>query len=167
MNDGMLCTVPGDCPGGACNPCNNNSPHPGVCNGPTQATVTGTFAAGDIAVALPLAITVLDSAIQFGPDQLPCTADDTPTDPPAGVPVSLSTGTNTIRVFDAGNSAGAKIAPGEICGLDPCVAQVVGQGVSCPNLNASMITGTKFGGGFPAFDTQAGDIATVFQFIAE
>jgi hypothetical protein len=167
MNDGMPCTMPGDCPMGTCSACNNSAPHPGVCNSPTQATVAGTFVAGDIAVALPLAITVLDTAANFGPDGLPCTADDTPADPPAAVPVSLSTGTNTIRIFDSGSIAGATIGPGQTCGANPCVAQIVGQGLSCANLNAGMLTGTKFGGGFPAFDTAAGDIATVFQFEAQ
>jgi len=165
-NAGMLCTVPADCPGGDCIPCNTNSPHPGVCNSPTNVAVSGTFSAGDIVIALPLAIKVLPTAAANGPDLLPCTADDLG-DPPAAVTVSLSTGTNTVTVYDAGNTAGAKIGPGETCGANPCVASITGQGTSCANLNAGMVSGVKFGGGFPAFDTQAGDIGTVFQFVAQ
>jgi hypothetical protein len=97
---------------------------------------------------------------------LPCTPDDTASPaPPVGV--LLSTGTNTVKVFDVGNNAGLKIQPGINCGSFPCAAQVSGLGTSCANLNAGMIAGTTFGGGFPAFDSPAGDIATTFQFTVE
>ena len=49
----------------------------------------------------------------------------------------------------------------------PCLSQISGQGTTCANLTAGTLTGTKFGGGFPAVDSQVADITTVFQFIAQ
>jgi hypothetical protein len=166
-NANMLCTMPSDCPGGACNPCNANSPHPGVCNSGTKIDIgPAIFAAGDARIVFPLAIKVLATAADNGPDGLACTDDDLG-DPPASVPVVLSTGTNTVQIFDAGNTACAEIGPGQQCGADPCIAQITGKGVSCANLDAENINGTTLGGGFPAYDTQAGDIGTTFQFILQ
>jgi len=125
---------------------------------------TGTFTAGDMRVALPLSITLLASSTLFGPDGLPCTADDQPTSPPAPVTVVLSTGTNTINIYDAGNLAGVRIGPGAQCGASACQAQLLGNPVSCSNLLTGNVTGMILGGGFPALDTTASDIATVFQF---
>jgi hypothetical protein len=166
-NAGMLCTDDLDCPMASCSTCNTDSPHPGICNSPTHVTQGGTFASGDIAVALPLAISILANSTMFGSDGLACTSDDTPPNPPAPVLVTLSTGTNSVAIYDANNTAGASIAPGATCGFTPCVAEITGQGLSCPNLLAGMVAGTKFGGGFPAFDTASGDLATVFQFVAQ
>jgi hypothetical protein len=165
-NDGGVCDGDEDCPESTCGgPCSGTSPHPGTCNSPTVATIGGTFVAGDMVVTLPLAISILPSAAEFGPDQLACTADDMPPTAPAGVPVALSTGVNTIQVFDAANSPGVGITPGAACGAAPCVSRIDGTGTSCTNLMAGNLSGVVFGGGFPALDSAAGDIATTFQFV--
>ena len=166
-NEGAVCTVDAECPGSTCGACNAEQPHLAVCNSPTNNVSTGTFAAGDIQVTLPLAIAVLDSPAQFGPDTLPCTADDTPSSPAAPVSVVLSTGTNTAKVFDTGNQSGLTTGPGETCGALPCQTQTVGNGLSCVDLDAENVSGMAFGGGFPALDTLAGDIATTFKFVAQ
>lgn len=54
-----------------------------------------------------------------------------------------------------------------MCSATPCVAEVSGSGISCANLDASLVSGTTFGGGFPALDTSIGDIATIFQFVIQ
>jgi hypothetical protein len=167
-NDGMVCTSDGDCPESTCGGlCNTASQHPATCNSPTVVEIGGTFAPGDMVVTLPLAISILDSPAQFGADGLACTGDDMPPNPPAAVPVALSTGLNSINVYDAANSPGLSISPGATCGGGlPCVAQVDGQGLSCQELLTSgSLSGVIMGGGFPALDTAAGDIATVFQFV--
>jgi len=153
-------------------------------------------------ITLPLAISILEVS-NFGPDMLACTADDMPPSPPAGVPVGLSTGTNTINVYDAANNAGGLIGPssntactmgggqciaGELCqnvanpaqacsgptcqckrmcGSSPCAAQIIGVPVTCANIASGNLSGTVLGGGFPALDTTAGDIATTFTFVIQ
>ena len=88
-NDGTLCTTNTDCTGGGtCTFCNTSGnslsgAHPGVCNSPTVLTQSGTFAAGDLGVALPLSIVTMPlpaptPPAQYGPDNLACTADDLP-----------------------------------------------------------------------------------------
>jgi cysteine-rich repeat protein len=183
-NDGSICTTDTDCPMGSCIYCNINpvflgGAHPGVCNSPQQVLQSGTFGAGSMAVSLPLAISVLSAPaptppVDWGPDHLACTDDDSERPPgtptPAPLPpvsVTLSTGTNTVNIYDAGNVAGNRIGPGALCSGKPCVAQVTGQGLSCTDLSANNLTGLRFGGGFPAIETQAGDIATIFQFSAQ
>jgi cysteine-rich repeat protein len=167
-NEGLVCenAVP-DCNGEDCTLCNADSPHAQICNSPTESVLSGTFGAGDLVISAPLEISILDTAANFGPDGLPCTADDTPADPSAPVQVQLGTGTNRVFVFDAGNSNGAVIGPGETCGATPCFAEINGTPISCADLTAGNVSGLKFGGGFPAVDTTAGDIATVFQFVAK
>jgi hypothetical protein len=173
-NEGALCTQDSDCPTSTCTFCNigtNGGPHPAVCNSPQVVVQSGTFAAGDVAVSLPLSLTILSQPAptppaDYGADHLPCTVDDTAAPEPP-VTVTLSTGTNSINVYDVGNTAGAKISPTSSCAGQPCVAQITGQGLSCPNLVGGNVSGLKFGGGFPAVDSPAGDIATVFQFTAQ
>jgi hypothetical protein len=167
-NDGTVCLADTDCTGGGV--C-AGGPHQGVCNSPQHVVQSGTFAAGDTALSLPLSLTILSAPAptppaDWGPDHLPCTNDDTAAPAPP-VTVALSTGTNSVFVYDAGNIAGAKIAPGSLCTGAPCVAQITGQGISCSALDLGSASGLKLGGGFPAVDTQAGDIATVFQFTVQ
>ena len=174
-NDGTLCTSNANCTGGGtCSFCNIGSgggPHPAVCNSPQVVQLGGSFAAGDVAVSLPLALTIEGAPAptppaDWGADHLPCTADDTAAPSPP-VTALLSTGTNTIFVYDVGNTSGAKISPTSTCGGVPCVAQITGAGISCSTLVGGSATGLKFGGGFPAVDSPAGDIATIFQFTAQ
>lgn len=203
-NAGGICDDDGDCPGSTCGgPCNTSSFHPNICNSPTVATIEGTYGPGDMVITQPLAISIL-SADLLGPDMLACTPDDTPPSPPAGVPVALSTGTNTINVFDAANDAGGRIGPSsntactmgggqcpagelcrnaantmlacaadqtcqckQMCGSFPCAAQIIGAPVLCSALQSGDLSGVTLGGGFPALDTTAGDIATTFTFVVE
>jgi len=168
-NDDLVCGDDDDCPGGGtCSPCSNSGNHAGICNSPVRTTITGTFAAGDMLIVMPLAITQLANS-EFGPDNLPCTADDTPATPPAAVPVALSTGVNSIRVFDANNNATLRVAPGSQCGFAPCIAQTQGTPLSCAALDASSdLSGTAIGGGFPALDIAViNDMATTFKFVIE
>jgi hypothetical protein len=204
INAGMICTVDGDCPAAACVCCNTGGAsecglHTSstTCNSPIQVTQSGVFGAGDLAVALPLALQVLDGAsvpppAQYGDDGLACTSDDrvgacsvttgTPClvnghcpggetcqiAPPAAVTVALSTGTNEVRLYDANNVSGNRIIDGQSCVIATCVAKIIGDGATCPDLTAGTLTGLKFGGGFPALDVDpTGDIATVFQFTAQ
>ena len=184
-NDGTLCTSGTDCTGGGgcgfCNIGNNGGSTPGLCNSPAQAVLSGTFGAGDMAIALPLAISVLSAPsapppVDWGPDGLPCTDDDsqrppgTPTPVPLpGVSVALSTGTNSMFVYDANNTAGLILGPGSKCTGVPCIAQVVGKKTSCDNVMAGNVSGIQIGGGFPALEAALGtqDIVTNFQFVFE
>jgi len=170
-NNGLFCTLDTDCPSGVCIPCSGNDTqtnHAGVCSSPTKFTQSGTFGVGALQVAVPLAIQILAAdGTQNGPDALPCTTDDTPNAPPAPVVVVLSTGTTTIKIYDANNINNNKIAPGEICSGSPCVAELTGTPFSCSTLATSVTAGGKISGGFPAVDTLASDIATTFQFVSQ
>jgi hypothetical protein len=166
--------VAGGSPNSRCKLCNiatGGGLHPAVCNSPQTLQQSGTFTAGDVQVTLPLALTVESAPAptppaDWGADHLPCTGDDTAVPAPP-VTVSLSTGTNSIFVYDVGNTSGVTISPTSNCGASPCVAQITGAGISCSTLVGGSASGLKFGGGFPAVDTPAGDIATVFQFTAQ
>ncbi len=173
-NAGVVCTMDAQCPASTCEPCNiglNDGPHTNVCNSPVKAIQSTAFGSGDFVVGLSLGITLLSAPAptppaDYGPDGLPCTGDDT-ADPANPVAVALSSGTNNVSVFDVGNVSGNKIVPGAMCGVFPCAASVTGIPVTCANLNAGMVSGMRFGGGFPALDTPAGDIATTFQFTVQ
>ncbi len=160
-NAGKSCSTASDCPSGTCV---ITAKHPGVCNSPSQVVQSGTYAAGDMAIALPLGLTILSSPQangapptdgSWGPDGLPCTGDEPGAASPP-VTVLLSTGTNIVYVYDANNIAGTVVT-----------AQVNGHGVSCPNLIGGTVTGMTLGGGFGAVDSTAGDIATIFQFLGQ
>jgi len=167
-NNGNVCDANDDCPSGVCIPCSGNDTatnHTGVCRSPTRFTQSGTFAPGAMLIPVPLAIQLLDTdGSQNGPDALPCTADDTPDAPPAPVTVVLGTGKATLKVYDANNLNNDQIAPGALCSGLPCVAELTGGAFSCATLATSVTAGGRIVGGFPAADTLAGDIATVFQF---
>jgi hypothetical protein len=168
------CTTDDQCPGSNCGACNigtNNGPHTGVCNSPTVLEQGGNFVAGDTAVALPLAIALLDARTDpppadYGADGLPCTPDDA-APPGNAVPVALSSGTNQVFIYDRANTAGLVLGPGQLCGASPCAASVAGQGISCAMVDQGTLAGLTLGGGFPALDSPAGDIATTFQFTLE
>jgi hypothetical protein len=169
--DQQRCATVADCPGGTdCTACAQTDPpllgHENACNSGVKATLGGTFDAGDMIVVIPLAILQLQND-EWGPDNLPCSEDDTPANPPAAVPVSLSTGTNSVSIYDANSNKTLSVKPGVKCGAADCAAQVNGAPLSCAALEGSgNIAGTAFGGGFPALDIAVlGDIATTFNFV--
>lgn len=169
--DQQRCTTLDDCPGGtACSPCAQQDPptqgHAGICNSGVEGNLSGTFDPGDLVVVMPLAILQLQNN-EWGPDNLPCSPDDTPAEPPAAVPVTLSTGRNTVRIFDANNNATQTLEPGVKCGAPDCAAQVDGAPMSCSALDGNgNIAGTAFGGGFPALDIAViSDMVTTFNFV--
>ncbi|HYD49197.1 MAG TPA: hypothetical protein VEB21_12650, partial [Terriglobales bacterium] len=54
-----------------------------------------------------------------------------------------------------------------ICTTAPCLAELSGNPLQCDDLDADDFTELRFGGSFPALDTQALDITTLFQFQAQ
>jgi len=169
-NDGLRCDSVDDCPGGTgCTACAGQNPpiagHAGICNSATRATLAGAFDPGDMIVVMPLAILQLRPN-EHGPDGLPCTEDDTPAGTPAAVPITLSTGQNTVRLFDVNNFAVQRIGPEFTCGFAPCIAQTNGVPASCAAIDATGdLAGMAVGGGFPALDVAVvGDMATTFKF---
>lgn len=176
--DQLVCSTVDDCPGGnSCGFCNNGSTdiqalyHSPAqpCNSGVRASLAGNFGAGDMLVVVPLAILQLPVS-EFGPDKLPCTADDVPSEPAAAVPVSLSTGSNSIAIYDANNTASSKLGPGASCGIaGPCLAQTQGVATTCSAIDSTQnVAGLAFGGGFPGLDiAPLGDIVTTFKFIVQ
>jgi len=175
VNGGDVCTTNAQCPGSSCGVCNigtGGGPHAGACNSPTTFMQAGTFGSGAAAVGFPLSIALYDAYTpgigaptppEFGADGLPCTPDDN-APPPNAVPVALSTGTNSVYIYDRANQAGTILGPGQQCGAFSCIAQAVGTGIPCTSIDQGNLDGFTLGGGFPALDSPAGDIATTFRF---
>jgi hypothetical protein len=128
--------------------------HSGVCNSPLQTTLAGTFASGDMLLGLPVDIATLSSSAQYGPDGLPCTVDDSGT--PGATTVQLTTGTTTVNIYDANNTAGATQT-----------AVVSGARLSCATMTGGTMTGLKIVGGLPGLHTPLNDAVTTFQFVAQ
>jgi len=166
-NAGLACTSGTDCPDGTCELCNPVSPHAGVCNSPTCTASSGAFAAGDLHVAVGLAVTLPGTQPgSLGPDGLACTADDVGAGTITATPVLLGSGTTEVTIFDAGNVAGSVVGPGAQCGPVPCVASVSGAGASCQALASGQTAGLVVAGGAAQLDLSAGDVATTFRFVA-
>jgi cysteine-rich repeat protein len=170
-NDQQRCTTVADCPGGTdCTACAQTDPpligHENACNSGVKATLGGTFDSGDMIVVIPLAILQLQND-EWGPDNLPCSDDDTPATASTAVPVTLSTGSNSVSIYDANSNNTLSVKPGAMCGAASCAAQVNGVPLSCAALESTgNIAGAAFGGGFPALDIAVlGDIATTFNFV--
>ncbi len=170
----LVCTTLDDCPGGtSCSFCNSLSTDArpaahDACNSGVRAVLSGSFKPGDLQIIVPLAILQLEPS-EYGPDKLPCSADDQPSSPAAAVPVTLSTGVNSLSVFDVNNQAGSIIGAGQSCGIQACLAQTSGIPTTCAAIDASgNLAGLAVGGGFPALDLAVvGDIATSFKFIVQ
>jgi hypothetical protein len=127
--DGSLSTA---CLEGSPATCNLDSPHPGVCNSPTEYIESGTFAAGHMRVTERLTLQLMNNA---GPDGQECTSDDD-LSAPATLNAFLTTGTARATVFDANNVADALLDDhAATCGT--CVTQVIGVPRSCTNINGS------------------------------
>lgn len=138
--------------GDACNP--GGPGHLGTCNSATVTTASGTWGAGAAQMLFNQSITLIGTG-QNGPDGQPCTADD-PVPPGNAVPILLTTGTATVRLFDANNGRGIVRE-----------AEASGAPLSC----AAPQNGLTFGGGFAAIDVPGSvtsDIITTvtFQFVA-
>jgi hypothetical protein len=132
--------------------------HAGSCNGPQFVVDSGTFAAGDMAASITVSITTLSTA-QFGPDMQACTADDTPSSPPAPVVVPLKTGAFSATIADLNNNVGFN-------------ASLTSQGnaFDCAGIAASgTLTGGKLVGGFAALhaDPLIGDLITALELVAQ
>ena len=174
-----------EAPGAACNPSN---PHPGVCNSPRVLTFSGGQAArGAVILRSRTQIGVLNNATNgaasctasrnndgsckapdFGDDCMPCTDDDKN----FGTPNTSTTtsGTASVALYDANNTAGASIVDGKNCGARPCVAKVTGEGADCDALLAdpnSPLTGALVTG-FAGLDGNGtGDTVTTTTLAAQ
>ncbi|MCK6553990.1 hypothetical protein L6Q96_05330 [Candidatus Binatia bacterium] len=114
------------------NPCSSGT-HTGVCNSPTEYVESGVFGAGAMRITQTISIQTVSNK---GPDNTLCTSDDTRSDPSPAT-VFFTSGVASASVYDANNVAGAKIAPGSMCGSIGCAAQVTGVSVDCDALRAS------------------------------
>jgi hypothetical protein len=131
-----------------------------VCNSPEQVTLSGTFDSGDLGFAVPLLLN-LTGAAEVGPDGLYCTGDEPMNAEPAFF--RLATGVSAGNVFDRNNNAGSILAPGEMCGVSACAAEVVGDSVSCANLSVANLGGLVVGGADTSLDSPLGDFVTTIR----
>ncbi len=130
-------------------------PHTGVCNSPLRATVSGTFAAGGMAISTPLTMRIISSGV--------CPADDAPFDAVAGdfaVPAGVITSTTKAVIYNLNNGSQTMGTTGSgngptICGLfgiGACQTQVVGTPFGCSNVVAGNLSTGKLGVAFPILD---------------
>jgi hypothetical protein len=143
--------------------CALDGTHTGVCNSPLYETWSGTFRPGDMRLNITLGVSTWSSP---GPDGKFCTADDEdPVSAPAVDPVTLTTGTVSIKIFDANNVKGATISPDVNCGKKKCIAGNTGAPFSCANLRNGITTGADIGGGFTSIDFTLGDAIISVAFV--
>jgi cysteine-rich repeat protein len=188
--DDPNCTAVTDLPGGqtssACRegsmaPCNLPSfTHIGVCNGPRTLTLSGGMAPRGSALILnSSSISLLQDAgacsmagpkngkcpyPDYGPDCLPCTADDAVIQDPNILPTT--TGTSEAAVFDA-NNTDAIIDKDQSCFSAPgqfCKTQFNGSIFDCDkieNNDPTALSGGSITVSFPSLDAaQIGDNVT-------
>jgi len=131
--------------------------HVGVCNGQQLVSNTGTYGAGDAALALTVQITAL-TTVQFGPDNQPCTTDDQPPMPPSAVTIPVKTGTLSATIFDLNTSAGFTAA-----------LTAAGNEFNCNSIAGGSLTGGKLVGGFLVLhaDPLLGDLTTALELVAQ
>lgn len=129
--------------GPACNPA---SPHDGVCNGPLRTLPGAGGTNGSAVLWAAVSATVMFSPESdvsqgcgphpgdpiYGPDGLPCTADD-PDQRPARI-IPISTGRVASRILDANGIAEATVADGHVCGQSPCLVVATGAPFDCEQL---------------------------------
>jgi len=155
------CVEGSTCPTECTSPC-----HLGVCNSPLKLTSSGTFGPGDAVVVVGLSITVHMDSSGYGPDNLPCTADDT-MPPLSEATLPLTTGNTALWIYDVNNLKSFKISPEDKCGAKTCPVSVSGLPFNCTSLLQGSASGSKLVGGFSSLDSDLGDLATVIQFVAQ
>jgi cysteine-rich repeat protein len=120
--------------------CNARSPHDDICNGPLEVVGGAGGPSGSGVFEIALSVSTLTSSTTggcaanpgdptYGPDGLPCTADD-PDQRPARV-VPISTGQISSRIVDANSLPGLVLGPGHTCGIAPCQTTVGGAPFDC------------------------------------
>jgi hypothetical protein len=132
--------------------------HPGSCNGPLISVDSGTFAPGDMSASISVSITTLTTA-QYGPDSQACTADDTPSTPPAPVSIPMKSGTYNATVIDLNNSIGFNVS-----------VSTQGHAFNCASIAATgTLTGGKLVGGIVVLhaDPLIGDLITGLELVAQ
>lgn len=137
--------------------CNSNSPHPGLCNSPTEYVESGTFGNGDMRIAELLTLRLVSDV---GMDGIQCTNDDTYS-PPATLRAFLTTGTARATIYDT-NGMPNNLLDHVTTGCTNCITQVTGAPRSCSNITGSGGLKTlKLVGALPVIDIDAsvGDAA--------
>ena len=107
------------------------------------------------------------SAPDFGPDCLPCTDDDLQQGTPT-VGVSTS-GTASVIIYDTGDTAGALLGDGAMCGGTPCIGKVTGAVSDCdalindPNapLKGALVSAS------PMVDSSSGDVVVTTTLVGQ
>lgn len=169
---GMACTSATDCGGGVCKPavCKTGPARPAACNSPRVYTFSGGQAPrGSTLLVNSTSQTLLQNVAQdacamncsnalFGPDCMPCTDDDTMIVAPMIVPTT--SGTATIKVYDANDSKGTILGDGAMCNGMPCIGKVSGALADCDALKnnpAAPLSGALVTAS-PTLDSQIGDV---------
>ncbi len=175
-NDSMACSGDPDCAPGTCQAAvckTGNTLRPAACNSPRTYTFSGSGPTGSVLLINKTSQTLLPNVATnacvgagspgncqtaaFGPDCQPCTDDDVLQVPAMVVPTT--SGTATIKVYDANDTKGATFGEGVACGAKPCLGHVTGIGADCerlkndPNapLTGALVTVA------PSIDSQLGD----------
>lgn len=176
---GMLCTAVSDCEGGTkCQAarCKTGPARPAACNSPRFYTFSGGQARpGSVLLLNSTSQTLLPhvavdacsperdkngncTVASFGPDCLPCTDDDAMIT--AAMVVPTTSGTASIKIYDANDTKGTILGDGQKCGTKDCIGRVTGAVADCdalkkdPNapLSGALVTAS------PTLDSQVGDV---------
>jgi hypothetical protein len=145
---GKVCTAMADCGGGTCQPavCKSTGTKraAAACNSPRVYTFSGGQALkGAVLLINNTSQTLLPSVAQdacadncgamaFGPDCKACTDDDLMIMPPMIVPTT--SGTASIKIYDANDTKGVVLGDGAMCNGVLCKGSVKGAGADCEAL---------------------------------
>jgi hypothetical protein len=149
------------CREGPLSSCNLNSPHPGLCNSPTEYVESGTFGNGDMRVSEVLTLRLVSDK---GPDGIQCTADDTYS-APATLRAFLTTGTARATIYDT-NGIADNLLDHVTTGCSNCITQVTGAPRSCSNIMGGQgVKNLRLVGALPVIDVDAsvGDAAVTME----
>jgi hypothetical protein len=176
---GMLCTTVSDCENGTkCQAakCKTGTARPAACNSPRVYTFSGGHALrGSVLLLNSTSQTLLPhvaidackperdntgkcTVASFGADCLPCTNDDSMI--MAAMVVPTTSGTASIKIYDANDNKGSVLGDGQKCGTKDCIGRVSGALADCdalknnPNapLSGALVTAS------PTVDSQVGDV---------
>ena len=148
-NDGQVCGMNADCPGGACGgPDGGADGH--ICECVCAEVGTGTGTEGGVSCSLGVAITVeLDGSGICG--------DIAPAITLAPVCGELTTGTAFGRLDNVANNPGINITPEPLMGVPS----------SCEDIRAGTVSGSTLVGHLAFFGSAVGDILTENVFVCE